>query len=39
MDLKTILWIICGGIWAVLIVGFLCITVYNRYRNRIRKDK
>lgn len=29
-----ILWIICGVIWAVVILGFVGITIFNRIRNR-----
>lgn len=39
MDLKTILWIGCGAIWAVLLILFVVVTLINRYRNRERKDK
>ena len=39
MDLKTILWIGCGAIWAVLLILFVLVTLINRYRNRERKDK
>lgn len=39
MDIKTILWIGCGAVWAVLIIMFVAVTVFNRIRNRERKDK
>lgn len=38
MSIGTIMWYICGGIWVVLIVAFLGITIFNRIRNRQRKD-
>ena len=37
MSIKAILWIVCGVIWAVLIVGFIGVMIFNRIRNR--KDR
>lgn len=37
MSIKTILWIICGVIWTILILAFIGITIFNRIRNR--KDR
>lgn len=37
MALKTILWIVCGVIWAVLIAAFIGVTIFNRIRNREKK--
>lgn len=34
MKLSTILWIICGVIWALLAVGFVVFVIFNRIRNR-----
>lgn len=34
MKLSTILWIICGVIWALLLIGFVGLVVFNRIRNR-----
>lgn len=34
MSISTIMWIICGVIWAVLIIGFIGLIVFNRIRNR-----
>ena len=39
MSIGKIMWIVCGGIWVVLIVAFTGITIFNRIRNRQRKDK
>lgn len=38
MSLTTISWIICGIVWAVVIVGFVALVIVNRIRNRKRKD-
>lgn len=37
MSIKTISWIVCGVIWALLILAFIGITIFNRVRNR--KDR
>lgn len=37
MSFGTIMWIICGVIWAVVILGFVGLMVFNRIRNR--KDR
>lgn len=34
MKLSTILWIICGVIWVLLVVAFVGTIIYNRIRNR-----
>lgn len=34
MKVSTILWIICGVIWALLAVGFIGLVIFNRIRNR-----
>lgn len=34
MKLSTILWIICGVIWAIVILGFVGLMIFNRIRNR-----
>lgn len=34
MKLSTILWIVCGVIWALLAAGFVAFIIYNRIRNR-----
>lgn len=34
MKLSTILWIVCGVIWAILAVGFVALMIFNRIRNR-----
>lgn len=31
-------WIVCGVIWVVVILGFIGLCVFNRWRNRKRKD-
>lgn len=38
MNLTTIMWIVCGGIWGVVIVGAVALIIVNRIRNRERKD-
>ena len=38
MNLKTIMWIVCGVIWAVVILGAVALIIVNRIRNRKRKD-
>ena len=38
MDLMKIMWIACGCIWAVVIIGFIATVAVNRIRNRQRKD-
>lgn len=37
MSIKTILWIVCGVIWAVVILAFVGLMIFNRIRNR--KDR
>ena len=37
MKLNTILWIVCGVIWALLAVGFVGLMIFNRIRNRNRR--
>lgn len=37
MKISTILWIICGIIWAVVIFGAVGFAVFNRIRNRRKK--
>lgn len=37
MSIKTIMWIVCGAIWAVVILGFVGLMIFNRIRNR--KDR
>ena len=37
MKLSTVLWIICGVIWALLAVGFVGLMIFNRIRNRNRR--
>ena len=37
MSLSTIMWVICGGIWGVVIVGAVGLIIVNRIRNRERK--
>lgn len=34
MKLSTILWIVCGVIWALLVVAFVGFIIFNRIRNR-----
>lgn len=34
MKISTILWIVCGVIWALLAVGFVGLVIFNRIRNR-----
>ena len=38
MSLSKIMWIVCGVIWAVLIIGFVVLVIINRVKNRRRKD-
>ena len=38
MDWSKILWIANGVIWGLLIVGFFGLVLFNRARNRKRKD-
>lgn len=33
-----VFWIICGVIWAVVILGFIGLCVFNRIKNRRRRD-
>ena len=37
MNLSKIMWIICGGIWGLVIVGAVLLLIVNRIRNRERK--
>lgn len=37
MKISTILWIVCGVIWAVVILGAVGLAVFNRIRNRRKK--
>lgn len=37
MSIKIIMWIVCGVIWAVVILGFVGLMIFNRIRNR--KDR
>lgn len=37
MGIKTILWLVCGVIWVLLIAGFIGLTVFNRIKNH--RDK
>lgn len=34
MKISIILWIACGVIWAVVILGFIGLVIFNRIRNR-----
>lgn len=38
MTLTTIMWIVCGIIWAIVILGAVGLIIVNRIRNRKRKD-
>lgn len=38
MNFVKLTWIICGGIWAVVIIGFVALVIFNRIRNRKGKD-
>lgn len=38
MGLTKIMWIICGIIYAVLILGFIALVIYNRIKNRKGRD-
>lgn len=38
MNLLMIMWIVCGVIWGLVIVGAVVLVVVNRIRNRQRKD-
>lgn len=33
-----ILWIVCAVIWAAVILGFVSLVAFNRWRNRKRKE-
>lgn len=37
MSIKAISWIVCGVIWAIVIIGFIGLMIFNRIRNR--KDR
>lgn len=39
MSLTTIMWIVCGVIYAFLIVGVIVLVVINRIRNRKGRDE
>lgn len=39
MNIVNILWIVCGIIWAIVIVGFFVLVIVNRIRNRKGKDE
>lgn len=32
--INKIAWIVCGGIWALLIVGFIALVIIRRIKNR-----
>lgn len=34
MKISAIAWIVCGVIWAVVILGFVGLMIFNRIRNR-----
>lgn len=38
MSIFKISWIVCGIIWAVVILGFFGLVIFNRFRNRKGKD-
>lgn len=38
MDWSSFLWKVNGVIWGLLIVGFIGLVIFNRARNRKRKD-
>lgn len=38
MSIVKISWIVCGIVWAVVIIGFFVLVIYNRIRNRKGKD-
>lgn len=38
MSVLKIAWIVCAGIWAFVILGFVGVTVFNRIRNRDKHD-
>lgn len=38
MRLSTIMWIVCGIIWGIVILGAVGLIIVNRIRNRKRKD-
>lgn len=38
MSISTIMWIICGIIYALLAVGFIVLVVINRIKNRKGRD-
>lgn len=39
MSLSTIMWVVCGVIWGIVIVGAVLLFIVNRIRNRERKDR
>ncbi len=38
MDWMTIMWIVCGVVWGLLIVGVIALHIVNKIRNRGYKD-
>lgn len=38
MNIVNILWIVCGIIWVIVIVGFFVLVIVNRIRNRKGRD-
>lgn len=38
MSLVEIMWIGCGVIWGIVILGAVVLVIVNRIRNRQRKD-
>ena len=38
MDWSSFLWIVNGVIWGAVILGFIGLVIFNRARNRKRKD-
>ena len=37
MTLFKIIWIVCGGVWGIVIFGFVGFAIFNRIRNRRKK--
>lgn len=38
MSITKIMWIVCGVVWALVILGFFGLVIFNRIRNRKGKD-
>lgn len=38
MSFVKLAWIICGVIWALVIIGFFALVIVNRIRNRRGRD-